>query len=440
MQPDRFETRQAQRSYWLYGAIALTIVLVVVLLVFVANAAGILGSGKSGGHIGAPVVVVPTQDGMGCLRDVVWSPDGKQIALAGTKGQCPTATTASQDLILIEDAATGRMVHSIAPDSAIRAALPTSQNQLPIVALQLLWSPDGQRLALTFATLGLPTIDAQAGSFVDQGLLVSKYDGSDARAYVTAFDATTPNIEWDTNQGTASGLSAATATSTVPVGLTYHWDTNGNLVPDTPLTPSSPAVTPTIGPVGNAVGSTQFSIWQTGAADIFIQVARGGQHYAPGIFDWEASFGAWSPDGHYLIAPVDITGRLQPAGAAIPSDTILQSFNLADLPLLPVRDAGMQQILQQLQQAAAGTVNARAAVAWRPDGRVVAGYGDGFDNVLTLYACSDGRTLATLTPQAGPQPLEGIDRILRWSPDGSHLAIATTDAGTITIWAITNLG
>jgi eukaryotic-like serine/threonine-protein kinase len=67
------------------------------------------------------------------------------------------------------------------------------------------------------------------------------------------------------------------------------------------------------------------------------------------------------------------------------------------------------------------------AVAWSPDGKLVAGAGS--DGSIAILNAGNGKTLKTLTDQPGA--VEGI----AWSPD-SKLLVAGSQAGAAEVWDV----
>ena len=84
-------------------------------------------------------------------------------------------------------------------------------------------------------------------------------------------------------------------------------------------------------------------------------------------------------------------------------------------------------------------------VASRPDGSIVVAVEAAFpDDSVKLYDCASGRPLASLRPltQAVARNTSrevGETSVLRWSPDGSSLALFDTKLGRITIWSGSSL-
>lgn len=151
---------------------------------------------------------------------------------------------------------------------------------------------------------------------------------------------------------------------------------------------------------------------------------------------------AWSSDGRYLLDGSTPAGLLVQAGMAQPSsgdvNVYTQGFGSNTVWRLPLRDAGLSAILRTVNPGNQEGL----AVAWRPDGRVVAAYTDrGADGAvsatqpITLYGCASGKAFATLHPVAVPLGvLNGQRKLLRWSPDGTHLLLFDSLLGTPLVW------
>ena len=90
-------------------------------------------------------------------------------------------------------------------------------------------------------------------------------------------------------------------------------------------------------------------------------------------------------------------------------------------PLLPTHDASLLRV-----------VDRATAIAWSPNGRLLAAYNAG--NIVNLYKCADGRKLAFLhidTKFAAPT-VQAV--VMRWSPDGSRLLLSSVSWGLVAIW------
>jgi hypothetical protein len=104
------------------------------------------------------------RDGIACLADVVQSPDDHFIAVLGYQN-CPTPQDSyAAGLLNLYDARSGWLIRQLHPDGSIvrrfneslpptvRHALQKDGSDRPVIDYKLiLWSPDSQHLALTFA-------------------------------------------------------------------------------------------------------------------------------------------------------------------------------------------------------------------------------------------------------------------------------------------------
>jgi WD40-like Beta Propeller Repeat len=418
-----------------------------------------------------PLEIALERDGVACPTAVAWSPDGSRLAVVGYQHDCPsdepTSYTYQPGVVALYEATTGTLLGMLAPDralaqrtslptpSAVTPAAPQANTSSPVINYtQITWSPDGQRLALTFTlaarltvchgqdftlTLGQPTL---------HGALVLSLDGAPLFAVTEPMPVGTPYAgEWDLRQGSAlprqagdPGGTALAGTASLPPALRYHWGENGQLVPEILLNSvTAPAAAP-VGPIGNLAGGASFSIWQPGRAAYTIQVFRDCRPAIEqvGAYTFEDAFLAWSPDGRYLAESAGFQGRVQPAGQPTPSAETLHNLALEGTPLLPVRDAALQRVLAAVPRGGARFESVAAAVAWRPDGQALATQVTGGDiTIVTLYACATGNQLMTIT--APTRLPSGGDTALRWSPNGSRLLLLNGSyarRAIVTIWEL----
>jgi hypothetical protein len=165
-------------------------------------------------------------------------------------------------------------------------------------------------------------------------------------------------------------------------------------------------------------------------------------------------FSALSPDGRYLIPDLYLYGRFEPDGRAKLDDADLNELIGSDVPVIPVRDAALQQALLDIPMSANGAESnrySRASIAWRPDGRLLAmsapycyiecahgsfsvtqtplpgnetSAGEYTRRFIHLYQGDSGRVAIDLTPRNGE-----ADGSLGWSPDGKRfMLLRTADA------------
>ncbi len=392
----------------------------------------------------SPYAPLERQGGSTCVTDAAWSPDSRSYAVVGYQGICLTENYVP-GIVDVYDAAGGRLVHWFVPDGPIlRAvqggdlgALPTPAPaasksgsngtiapSLIVTYRHILWSPDGQRLALTFSVLPTSPDGAASSGRRQDGMLVADLTGANARVSLQNVAADAPVTgNWRIDGG------AAAPSSTLPAAPGYHWSSDGTLAPVTSSLPASSRV----GTPGSDAG---FTIWQPGTAT---RLSRG----APGAHDayeWTTSIAAWSPNGTAVVDAASLTARLQPEGLPAPDAQTLAYFQLDQTPLLPVRDAALAAMLDDLSQPSLSTdfqAN-RMSLAWRPDGRIMAAYSDSPYGVtgatLNLYDCATGRKLAALLPLGNDGTSQSAGTLLRWSPDGSSLLLVSGPLGSVTLW------
>lgn len=116
------------------------------------------------------------------------------------------------------------------------------------------------------------------------------------------------------------------------------------------LIPRFRLISTRLGRVGNPDGDPSFTMWQPGTSTIATQ-DHYGITAGPGVYTWRTSFVAWSPDGRYLMNSFSLQGRLQPAGQPVPDQRILVNLHMDQLPVLAVRDMALQHLLMILNPA-----------------------------------------------------------------------------------------
>jgi WD40 repeat protein len=367
---------------------------------------------------------VSRQDGLACLVDAAWSPDGTSIALLGYTQTCSQRNFVPAQ-VNIYDARTSKLIAHWMPDYpvmrtlyatgffppklraiTVRKPLPgTNGGFVSVSAIyysHILWSPNGQHLALNF------TASTRLHNF--GGVLLIGSNGSQAQVFIQQQDSTDPLYsEWNLRSGVpVTNLPA-------PAALVYQWGSGGALLPKTLLKERTAIVAPQPGPVGNPDGGNWFTIWQPGLAIILSQA------HSPSIYIWKTSVTAWSPDGNYLVQGVVMKAIIEASGYPFPNASILNDLHLNHTPLLPVHDTA-------LLRATFGSL----AIAWRPDGRVLAA--TNFTGTVDLYDCVTGQKLATLFTPMNHPPISGTPALLRWSPDGTHLLLSSAQWGILNIW------
>lgn len=81
----------------------------------------------------------------------------------------------------------------------------------------------------------------------------------------------------------APAASLLTTPQAVPPALSYRWEADGALEPETPLSASAPPAQITHGPVGSPIGDS-FTVWQPGTLDYQAGDPLTGQFFDPGAY------------------------------------------------------------------------------------------------------------------------------------------------------------
>lgn len=390
-----------------------------------------------------PTVLHAARDGLVCVSDIAWSPDGRRIAVAGYANNGCGAETYATPLVLVYDARTGRLTRRIQPEVALLPALHALLPSLPLPGVSprgtadllvyenfVLWSPSGDRLGLVFLAVAYP----QTGWTSITGVFTAGADGSQPRAFVQLLDPATPvsDREWDIGSGVLlAGRNDAGPYRAIPAALAYTWGASGDLAPQEPLAENVVPPAPLAGPVGSPIHDATFSVWQPGAV---ISVAQwDGSGYSGG-FEWNTRFAAWSPDGRYLVNLIHVLAFLSVGGATVPRVAAVPTDQGEEI-VLPVRDAALLSLLHAAPPEAA---TGEWEVAWRPDGRELAAFRLGNEPayMARIYDCATGRVLASLPLAAatGDAFVAGTTALVRWSPDGSHLVIFSPQVGSVAVW------
>jgi hypothetical protein len=238
--------------------------------------------------------------------------------------------------------------------------------------------------------------------------------------------------------------------------LSYTWGASGAgeaLLPGQALAPGTPPSAPPLTAVGGPTDAS-FSFWQPASISTVTIYNSATQQstVVPGVYSVWLDLLAWSPDGRFATeTPLD--GLLE-TNATLDAATLRQA-QVATLPVLPMRDAGLRAALSALDAAQAQSAETNQGqqmeVAWSPDGTrlatlvsIVAVSTTGRATVktaVTVYDCASGKVLASLTPALtnGPDLFgSGFDE-LAWSPDGSHLLAYTPQAPQATVWHLRGL-
>jgi WD40 repeat protein len=393
-------------------------------------------------NIAAANVLLPQATGFVCLSDSAWSPDSRSIAIVGYRKTCMMDGLANgAGLVAIYDIFTGKLLARIQPDAAVLQSLHTADphpQSAPILNYtQVLWSPHGNRIAVPFTIQFQQTQRSQIMDVTAYtGVVVMDAHGDHLQVILHAQsgNGNSATAEWDLVQGKALAqptfLAKPTPTSTALSPATmYMWGTNGSLIPEQ-FEDSEPS--PLV-PIGDPSGGYAFTIWQPGVVILNNVLSDGAASIGPAIYTLDSNFGAWSPDGRYLIS-TQVESRLEFSGEPQPTQQALNALNVSQLPLLQVRDKALQHVLDTLSGPATSTN--LDMTSWRPDGTTLAVY-DASTTDLDVYDCGTGYQLDSLLLSTKTMygNLNG-SYMLRWSPNGEHLILFDPDVGSVILWNV----
>ncbi len=482
LRPPR-RARYGTRRRVILAAIALALLVVAAGagVVYVRRQSSAAQSAGSVRAVAAWLSIAPAANGIalcgnpafGPSASASWSPDGQEIAVLGYANKCPSDDPISYayqpGIVAIYSAATGTLVGRFNPDPAIAAALRLKPPQLPALGSgsskapprgdtqhqiitygNVLWSPDGTRLALLFAVDYFYNVQvqgngAQYGTASWYGVATMTPSGGSPRVVagpMPIFSEDTPAAlpwEYDLAQGRyvpppSAAINAFGAPQPHPTGLAYAWNPDGTLAIQQPLIPNKLPQTPKLGPVGNPTRDASFTIWQPGHIGPDSQLG-------PGVYQYSWQFAAWSPDGRYIMPSLGTIGfgfgeLLVPRKYGLTPQQLASDLNPAEV-YLPIRDAALRAMLQH---------DITGAVAWSPDGRRLAvipeflhGNNDqGVDLAgMRLYDCASGYQIAHLTTAVGGSSV--YQPTIAWSPDGKQLMVSAEVTSTSTIAPATQL-
>jgi len=358
----------------------------------------------------APSLNIPIgqEDGLACVTDNAWSPDSQYVAVLGNEGSCSRVVHEPGLLNVYNARSTSKALQHLHLDYLLLQSLderPLSRDRhgLSIEYMHVLWSPDGRRLAVTFVDTEQPSLFF--------GLLLMDMKGQHVQLLLQPRLASSRlDDEWDVARGVPVLLPPP------PPALFYRWGTGGHLIPADALSSKAMPPAPPPGPVGSPDGGQTFTIWQPGLASPL--------HLNNGlvVFRFNTSFAAWSPDGRYVVEGLGLQSVTEQAGttALFP---LTSSYQTGDTPLLSISGETVSR-----------AVSSMMAVAWSPDGHILAAYAPG--RPVTLYDAATGRKLLSLSPPPRQVFLQGIVGILRWSPDSSSLLLSGEEWGAIALWRL----
>jgi hypothetical protein len=118
---------------------------------------------------------------------------------------------------------------------------------------------------------------------------------------------------------------------------------------------------------------------------------------------------------------------------------VIQLGYMESMELVPVWDSEQASQFSLIPATGANTYEHASdapvldtAVALRPDGREAASFTD--EGTVDLFDTASGRKLASLVPRVSERSFSGRTALLRWSPDGTRLLLASGVLGTLTVW------
>jgi WD40 repeat protein len=433
----RWQRAPHRRRWRLTGTVSFLLLLLVLLCVSSLSPASIMESFRRvyappahPSPSGSALPVLPQRDGITCLRDAMWSPESRLIAVVGYAQTCSSVAYVP-GLVNLYEAGSSQLLRQLHPDAAIVQALKgasgsagepsarvSQQKQgggsgLVISYLHVVWSPDTQRLALTFHLAApSPSLD---------GIVLMNRDGTHAQVLLDQQNPLAPSYaEWDLER-------RRLITSNVfpfPPASAYQWGPKGTVLPGRLLPTQFLPAAPPLGPIGNPDGDASFTLWQPAVAQVTSFTDPSGTYR---IHSWSTSFAAWSPDGRYLINDMSFWGLLTSPKVISAGTPFFQGSD-------PARDGsetGAQGVTNQCA-AQLQAVKTTLAFAWSPNGRVLADYGAG--KRVDLYDCTTGHKLAPFTLQSQYAAPSADAVTLRWSPDGSQLLLSSVASGPVSFW------
>ncbi|WIG59243.1 MAG: hypothetical protein OJF49_001990 [Ktedonobacterales bacterium] len=437
------------------------------LLAMAVVAGGLVATGALGGSrtaqkkSAAKTILVDLLAAMGCPQAMAWSPDGKTLAVLGT-GSCPGGTTQFSDpagKLALVDAATGRIIRTIKLDPLVLPlAIPASvssnpNNELEAGYGEMIWSPDGKEIAITFgAGTAYQQFDqdhnlvASGVHTINSGLALVDVGAQTARVLMFASEKAAERLQgqqlrWDVTAGMVAGEN-------VPQGLAYRWNGDGSLTATQPL--SATPGTPQVGPAGNADGGAAFTMWRTGGLALNApcpnvppyNMPKPPVQFAP-YFALGLYTTAWSPDGRYVQFGVNANGKLAQAVGQMPPVDPQEGAGCGGgdpqyLPktLMPLHDAVLAQVA-----ATMNINNSYVQLAWSADGTLLAaGEHKTLNTVerVDVRDCASGKVVATLQGQLLGTITEfggehDVDHVA-WSPKGTTLAVLVQNAQRLVLW------
>ncbi len=377
-----------------------------------------------------------------CPTTLFWSPNNLLVAVVASDRGVTCSDSQMRPVILIYDARTGRLAHIIHPDSVPNA------HQLSVDSIELVgWTLDSANILLQ------GPLASQDGK---TGLLIVPLSGGTSRLFQGPAIGTNSQVVWNMRTGQAASVTSVW----LPPALTYRWTADGRIIAAQPFPASS-----TAGATGGTSMSADRSIipyWQSGIIMPLLPIDSTGaiaESSPPVANSYTSGISSWSPDGRYFTSSLLLAG-LFPLPHSTPSldarDCILQALGPSCPPFLPYPNTALAHV-DALTQAGTTThpdpndpsfsrqIWSPSAVAWRPDGAVLAALlpGDQANGGMahvSLFDASNAKLIRSLVAQPPNEgsstltPLVVYDPPLFWSPSGQQLAFVDFGAGRITIW------
>ncbi|WIG58869.1 MAG: hypothetical protein OJF49_001616 [Ktedonobacterales bacterium] len=403
-----------------------------------------------------PLAIDTSKYGVPCPMEMVWSPDGKELAIRGAgnnnASSCygPNAPAA----IAIVAAHSGTLLRQI-PVAQLLTRFGATVNGIGGVDT-FTWTPDGR--ALIFLVNYDPSL---AIAPPRAGLLIVPVADGDAQFIdgpKLSYPALTfhTSLVWDLQQHAVASINP----DALSPAVSYRWSANGHLVVDTAL-PASPTGGYTGSPVTTPAATT-IPFWQPGTLRPVQALDKDGNPPAdgstpPSFYLYDSAPTLWSPDGRFLVFTLALAGLLpssdgkplQPDSRACHSYRLMPACTSKPVPYPDPAFAAAAKLIRDGIEQNQHSINATLymngfTVAWRPDGKLLAVMlpGDGFDGngptiTITLYSTATGQVVAKLKADR-PAPngsLSGGDApFFAWSPTGKQLAVVDYFSSRVTIW------
>lgn len=424
--------RRGGTRRWIISALSVLAVVAVIVVVVV----NIMGNLRSSGASAKPMLRINSQgDGLNCVSQIAWSPDGKEIAALGNLQNCGGSSSVSQTgVVYIYSATTGKMIEKVLTDRMIfhdnavaqLIASHTNASSQPtvLIYLSLTWTPEGQSLLLSF-NLDIPANRNGAPDTSASGLLrVHLSHTASANVWLDHYiGVQVGDFErWDLTTGQSVQAPQPAA------AVAYRWGSDGALLP---------VSAPSNGAIGSADGGKTFTIWQNGMLSYPSVQSSPSAPPTNSTQDisWNANITPISPDGRYYYTYFPIGGDLVP-----PSTVFVQPGT----PQFAPHDKALLALAMKMTSDTMLSQPSTLLVTYRPDGHLLAvvqfnGAGEGSATPATftvsIYNTATGTLVKRLTPNfIGLQSGSAGQETLEWSPDGSRLLLADNAFGAIMVW------